>query len=267
MDNVAAKGLVFPERIAIEIPLKDGDGKVIRDEDGEKILVPWHEWRYPAPLEFYVDFETVNSINDNFADVLQQGGQAMIFQIGCGWLDPVYGVWVFEQWTADRLTEKEEERIIEAWLDRMYEIAAEAGTTFDQCRVCHWSPAEISFLDSAYNSARARLGKDGIWPNVPWFDLLLLIARRAPLTVKGAMNFGLKSIAKSMFKHGLIETNWADGVADGLGAMTGAWWCDAEAERLGCSMMDIPLMQEIGDYNGVDVKVMMEILWWLRDNR
>ena len=42
---------------------------------------------------------------------------------------------------------------------------------------------------------------------------------------------------------------------------------DGEAERLGCTMMDIPLMQEIGDYNGVDVKVMMEILWWLRENR
>ena len=46
--------------------------------------------------------------------------------------------------------------------------------------------------------------------------------------------------------------------------MTGAWWCDKEAERLGGSLRDIPLMQEIAAYNEVDTKVMMEILHYLR---
>ncbi len=53
------------------------------------------------------------------------------------------------------------------------------------------------------------------------------------MTVRGAFDFGLKSIAKAMHAAGLIETTWGDGPTDGLGAMVGAWWCDAEAARVG----------------------------------
>ena len=37
------------------------------------------------------------------------------------------------------------------------------------------------------------------------------------------MGFGLKTVARSMKHHGLIETDWHDGVTDGLGAMVAAW--------------------------------------------
>ena len=78
------------------------------------------------------------------------------------------------------------------------------------------------------------------------------------------LGFGLKAVAKALYGHGLIETNWEAGPADGLGAMVGAWSCAKAAANLGCTMGETDLMQEIARYNHVDCRVMMEILRHLR---
>ena len=66
----------------------------------EHITVADNAWRTPAPLEFYVDFETVSNMADDFSRLPRVGGQPLIFQIGCGrWDDDN---WRFEQWTVDR---------------------------------------------------------------------------------------------------------------------------------------------------------------------
>lgn len=241
----AARGIVLPDRIAT------GDDA----------------WRALAPVEFFVDFETVSSINDRFRDVRRQGGRAMIFQVGCAWRDPRSRRVLFRQWTTDRLTEREEARVISEWVAAMAGVARAAGVPLERCRVVHWSAAETAFLDNAYNSARARLGGRAAWPDLPWFDFLARVVRPAPVTVRGAMGFGLKAVAKAMHRAGLIATVWKDGPADGLGAMTGAWWCDEEAARLGCAMGDLALMREIAAYNRVDCEAMLEIVEWLRANR
>ena len=85
--------------------------------------------------------------------------------------------------------------------------------------------------------------------------------------MRGAFGFGLKAVAKAMKKAGLIETEWGDGPADGLGAMAGAWSCDSEARRAGKRMTELDLMKSIEAYNRVDVKVMAEVLSFLRRSR
>jgi predicted RecB family nuclease len=102
---------------------------------------------------------------------------------------------------------------------------------------------------------------------LPWVDLLGEVVKAEPVTAKGAFGFGLKALAKAFHAHGLIETNWSDGPTDGLGAMTGAWWCDHEARRRGVPMAHLDLMLELESYNEVDCRVMAEILDWLRKNR
>jgi hypothetical protein len=222
-------------------------------------------WRTPAALEFYVDFETVNNLNDDFSQLPRAGGQTLIFQIGCGrWTDQ--GEWAFGQWTVDRLHEPDEARMIDAWVAYMDGFRTERGLAWDAVRLVHWSPAEKAFLVNAYNAA-AKRHPEAHWPDLPWFDALVQVARPGPLTVQGAFDFGLKSIAKAMHAHGLIETSWGDGPTDGLGAMVGAWWCDGEAARRGSSMRDLELMQQIGAYNEVDCRAMAEVLRWLRANR
>ncbi|MBI2755375.1 MAG: hypothetical protein HYX52_01570 [Chloroflexi bacterium] len=91
--------------------------------------------------------------------------------------------------------------------------------------------------------------------------------RAGPVAVRGAFNFGLKSVVKGMHAAGLIETTWTDGPTDGLGAMIGGWRCDAEAERTGVTLPEIELMAETGRYNEVDCRSMAEVLGWLRENR
>ena len=84
------------------------------------------------------------------------------------------------------------------------------------------------------------------------------------MAVRGALGFGLKAVANAFHSLGLIETDWADGPIDGLGAMVGAWRCDEEAKEQAVPMGQLPLMNEIAHYNEVDCKVMMEIVCYLR---
>jgi hypothetical protein len=221
-------------------------------------------WREPADLEFYVDFETVSNLADDFTALPRIGGQPLIFQIGCGHWEA--GTWRFAQWTVDRLDETHEAEIIAAWLAHLRTVCDERGVALEQARLVHWSPAETSSLENAYDSAGQR-HPELAFPALPWFDALQQVIRAEPVTVRGAFGFGLKAIAKAMHAHGLIATSWEDGPTDGLGAMVGAWWCDGEAARVGGSMLDQPLMQEIGRYNEVDCRTMAEVLAWLRAHR
>ncbi len=224
-----------------------------------------HLWREPRPAEFYVDFETVSDIDDDFAHFPQKNGQPLIFMIGCGHLedprDPTS--WNFSVFTADLLTEPQERRVIDDWLAHMHAVAAARGTTLEESRLFHWSPAERSFLVTAYNAAAARHGHPG-WFALPWVDLLTEVVRAQPVTVRGAFGFGLKAVAKALHAAGLTETTWSDGPADGLGAMVGAWWCHHEAQRTATTMRDLELMREIASYNEVDCRAMAEVLAVLR---
>ncbi len=221
-------------------------------------------WRTPAPAEFYVDFETVSNLADDFSRLPLVGGQPLIFQVGCGWLED--GTWRFKQWTVDHLTEPDEGRMIDAWTRFMFDHLSARGLSWTDARLYHWSPAETSFLVSAYNSARER-HPERSWPELPWYDLLQQVVRAEPVAVTGAFNFGLKAIATGMHRAGLIKTTWTDGPVDGLGAMIGAWSCEAEAAQTGVTLAEVQLMREIGAYNEVDCRSMAEVLAWFRANR
>lgn len=89
--------------------------------------------------------------------------------------------------------------------------------------------------------------------------------REEPVVVRGALAFGLKAVARALHAHGLVETSWGDGPADGLGAMVGAWTASREAKTKGQSFAEMPLVKQIADYNEVDCRVMVEIVRYLRE--
>jgi hypothetical protein len=223
------------------------------------------DWRSSAPVEFFVDFETTSDLNDDFSTFPKKAGQPLILMIGCGYFSPK-GAWDFRVFTAKRLDEPSEIDILKEWLQFMRQACASADCDLAKTRIYHWSHAETSTLQTAYNSAAARHGLP-TWENLPWVDLLAKVARAEPIGIRGAFGYGLKAITKAMHSHGLIPTSWGDGPTDGLGAMVGAWWCDGEAQRLGVSIRDLPLMKQIEDYNKVDVEAMRDVLGWLRKNR
>ena len=156
--------------------------------------------------------------------------------------------------------------MIGRWIAHMDALRRARGLRWGQVRLVHWWAHETSTFESAYNSARVRHGNPD-WPTLTWFDFLTCVLRAAPVTVRGAFDFSLKSLAKAMHAAGLIATTWGDGPVDGMGAMVGAWWCDAEAARTDGSMRDFELMHEIERYNEVDCRVMAELVAWLRVNR
>jgi hypothetical protein len=175
-------------------------------------------WRVEPTLEFYVDFETVNDLNDDFSLIPNRGGLPMIFMIGCGHVEN--GAWQFRCFTTDALTETCEATIIEKWLDHMKEVR-ERITPDSEPLVIHWSPAETSSLVTAYNSAVQRHSQRAKnWATPRWFDFLKEVIKEEPVVVRGALAFGLKAIAQAMHKLGFIETKWESGQLMGLAQ----WW-------------------------------------------
>ncbi len=222
-------------------------------------------WRTENQLVFYVDFEAVNDLNDDFSQIPRRGGQTLIFMIGCGHIED--GRWQFKCFTVDSLTPPAEAAIIVSWLEHMKEVRNRVCQTEMDPMIIHWSPAETSFLETAYNAARQRHAERARdWPTLRWFDFLKEVIKEEPIVIRVALSFGLKAVAQALHGHHLIETQWKDGSVDGLGAMIGAWWCADEAAKKKVRLVDIDLMQEIQQYNETDCKVMMEIVRYLRLN-
>ena len=223
------------------------------------------EWIDVPPLEFYVDFETVSDIGDDFSAIPNRGGQPLVFMVGCGHLENTE--WRFECFVADQLTEPAEAVMIEHWLDHM-DAVRDRLDPGSRPKVIHWSGHEVSSLTTAFNAAVKRQGsRASRWPAPRWFDFLQQVINKEPVVVKGAHGFGLKAITNAMHAQGLVKTRWQAGPADGLGAMVGAWWCQDEIdEGRADRLMDLDLMKEIRDYNQVDCEAMMEIVRYLREN-
>lgn len=253
---------------AKRVPVFEALLQINRSADGPPVQ-PAHiataedEWRATPPLEFYVDFETVSDLADDFSRIPQRGGQALIFMIGCGHIEG--GAWVFRCFVTDQLTEDAEARVIDDWLAHMAAVRARLAPDADAPRVMHWSPAEVSNFETAYNSAKAR-HPDRSWDSPRWFDFLRRVMHEEPVVVRGAMAFGLKAVAKALYRHGFIETLWGDGPADGLGAMVGAWWSYEAARQAGTPVNTVDLMQQIVAYNEVDCRVMWEAVRSFREN-
>ena len=242
------------------LAVNTGTGKPVHPARIDKTK---NEWYTAQGIEFYVDFEFCNDLNDDFSKLPEKGGQPLIFMIGCGHLEN--GSWRFKSFVTLGLSEAEEIRIINEWVEYMSNVRDGLEPHNDNPRVFHWSHAEVTQLENAYNSARARHQDRADWPELGWYDLLKAI-RDEPIVVQGALGFGLKAVANALHSHGLIETNWADSQVDGLGAMVGAWRCDEESREKRVPMTELKLMAEITRYNEVDCKVMMEIVSYLRRN-
>ena len=218
-------------------------------------------WREPG-LAFYVDFETVSDLNDDFSRIPQRGGASMIFLIGCGHMEGRR--WHYRSFLARELSVDAEGEVIDGWVAHMGEVKERLGRGDAEPLVFHWSPAEARLFETAYDSAVTRHpGRE--WPSVRWFDFLGMVMRKEPVRIEGAKGLGLKAVARAMKRQRLIDSTWDDDSnLDGLGAMVGAFWAADEARRLGVPLEDVDLVREIVRYNEIDCKVMMEIIAHLR---
>ncbi|MGH8545940.1 MAG: ribonuclease H-like domain-containing protein, partial [Gammaproteobacteria bacterium] len=236
---------------------RSADGPPVRPV---RVRAAEEEWRAAPRIGFYVDFETVNDLWDDFTRFPDRSVPPLIFLIGCGHMEE--GEWRFERFLAEELTEEAEARVIDAWLAYMEAVRARLDSDGSPL-IIHWSGAEPINFETAYNSA-CRRHPDRTWPRPRWFDLLQRVFHAEPVIVRGAFGFGLKEIARALHSNGLIKTLWEDSSLDGLGAMTGAWWSYEEAGRRKVAAQEIDLMREILRYNEVDCKSLNDVVDWLR---
>jgi hypothetical protein len=129
-------------------------------------------------------------------------------------------------------------------------------------RCIHWSQAEDSIWENVMNKHALPL------INFVWLDLLTIF-KEEPIVINGCMSFSLKDVATAMYNHGFINTSWkvSNGIIiDGASAMIAAQKANVEASKNNTSMKEIAIIKDVIKYNEVDVKVLYEILLYLRAN-
>lgn len=211
-------------------------------------------------LEFFVDFETVNDLDDDFKEIPYTNGNERVFMIGLGWISPESNSWRYKSFVVDNLDKNSEKENFEHWLRYMKYIKNfSIGKDKPFPRIYHWGDAEQVWYKKAFN--RLELPKE--FSNLEWTDLLKNI-KENPIFVKGALNFGLKSYARALYNNGLIKSNWEDNNMDGIGAMVSAWKSQTRARNLDISFKQMPIIKEISRYNEIDCKVLVEIVKFIR---
>ena len=255
---VSVNGPSTAPKLQAMLDVNRGGGEPVRPG---AITAAHSSWRASSDLEFFVDYETVNTCNDDFASLPQSGGLAMIFMIGCGHIENKE--WQFSSFTADDLTKQSERQIVRNWFAHMDDVRQRTSPAVVP-RVFHWSAHEVTSLNAASDS-EAEQAAD---PDFEWFDILSEIVRPEPVVVRGSHGFGLKDIATALHHLGLIDVSWdSEGPSDGLTAMVGAWWCQGRLDDGAVTRLDeLQLMQQIRSYNEMDCKSMMAIMNYLRQN-
>ncbi len=227
--------------------------KIIIKDDAKKIK--------KEKLEFFVDFETVNSLDIDFNDIINYNklythnlsNHGIIYMIGIGWEHPVTKQWQFASYTVNRLNAKCEKEILLEWIKYMIEVKRQFNIN-KNVKVYHWSKAEVIESKKAFKRHNI---KD---ISINWNDLLDYFKDNY-ITIKGVYNFGLKAVANSLYKHKMIKTRWADTSLDGTSAMLAAWNCEKKClNHINKKLIEFKEINEIIKYNEIDCKVMWDIL-------
>ena len=157
--------------------------------------------------------------------------------------------------TLDELTKEKENKILTDFWKFINQKLVEYNKT--EPVFVHWSQAEKTL----YKKAQLRHLD---LQNKKFIDLYQVF-HNEPISVKGALSYSLKEIARAMYKNNLIKTIWktANVCSDGRTSMLLANQCYQNNKIV---TKDLPVMKDIIDYNEIDCKCMWEIIEYLRKN-
>jgi uncharacterized protein len=203
------------------------------------------------PFEFYVDFETFNNLNVDFArewPTLQ--GCEMIFMIGTAWLED--GKWQYQVFIADAESQTRERHLLEEFEDFIGSRTDGRVRDPSSAVLFHWTSAEVWQLRRACD--RHGLAPGQILRTLPWYDIQKEVFLAEPVGIPGALGYGLKEVASAL---GLLK--WPGDLDDGLRASVAAWKAYGTDQPLNSIHMNI-----VKEYNEVDCKALHELVRWLR---
>jgi hypothetical protein len=226
----------------------------------DRIVNNMYNWQRMREGEFYVDFEFISDIGYDMSKLPCAVKTDNVFLIGVGHIKN--NKWIYTKFVADIISDSEEYRIFNEF---MRYIAYEGGEGTPI--LYNWGVAEKSKYMSRINKFKMmnyRLVEfNPIWCN--FIDVM----KGEPITIKGALNYGLKSIGRAMHRNGMIETIWPENsiCKNGLDAMVAAWNCSMDAKNRGLKMSQMPIMDEICKYNEIDCKMVYEIIKYMRTKK
>jgi hypothetical protein len=229
------------------------------NKSSSKQIITWNiknndgEWQKQPKLEFYVDFETINSVCTD--------GDTIIFMIGVGY--EYNNKWNFMTFLAKDNTIDEEKIMVTNFFKYITKIKNEIlGKSSKYPNLYHWGNIEQSLFKTII--ARHNVLE---WTKLNWFDMLNVF-KKEPIVIKDCLNFGLKNVAKTMYKHGFINTCWNDmsKCSNGINAMIYAYNEYEKNKELKYPIKNNEIMVEIAEYNEIDCKVIWEIVSYLRNN-
>jgi hypothetical protein len=240
----------------------------INRDDNEQLIHPTviknnnFNWKTPGKLELFVDFEFKNAVFDQVIKLPIADKSILLFTIGVGYIEPKSGNWVFKHFTVKHMTEECEEEIAQDFINFVYDLCKKYKVKSVNC--VHWSAAEPVTFDNVLIKYK-HLKQNNKYKVIEWCDLLHIF-RTEPIVIKGCLNFKLKSVAKAMYEHGFISTIWEDtNIPDGQIAMIETIKADTKASKLKIPMTKLPIVKSMIKYNEIDVKVLQEILSYLRN--
>jgi len=194
--------------------------------------------------EIFLDFETVSDIFSDI-NIPIQNSTEIIFLIGVGFIN-LEGEFEYKKFICNELTMEDENRIMNEFSEFM--------DTRNYPKIYYWSAEPSIWKRAEIRNNRNRL-------NLNWCDLYYLF-KTEPILIRNCLDYSLKSIAKSMKKHGMISTSLESDCTSGMIAMLNAWkYYKTTNER-----RDETIMNDIILYNQFDCKVLYEILEYMRIN-
>jgi putative phage-type endonuclease len=272
--NKDQKKNISDEKVNEETTLNTEDfNEISNNYDNLEIIIPHkihsnllRQWHGPKNLYknkkilIFVDFEVITdlTLDDSLA------GSSYLFMIGIKYRIISTQESVYKCFYTNDLSQAEERRIFLELHEFIWKFSNKKKGKFILPDLVHWSHAERTFYNAAWNKHGCAVIKAGYQKIDTWRDMLKIF-KDEPITIRGALNFSLKSIAKAFHSFGFIQTIWDEnGVCDGMGAMILAYNTYQSAKQNNIfDIMTTPDMRNIRDYNEVDVTVMYEILMYL----
>lgn len=203
-------------------------------------------------IEFYLDFETLTSgLDSNIND-----DNRYIFMIGIGYIKN--NNWVFNSFVMENKSYESEEKMFNNFIHFINQILFNENKT--KCKLYHWSYAEVgSYLNYKF---RHNLKINDNY--ISFYDLNKVFVNE-PITINGALDFSLKTIAKALKEHKLIESFWDTDskCSNGLNAMIMANNLYLLKKD---NIINDNVMKEIIHYNEIDCKVLWEIHKLIKQN-
>jgi hypothetical protein len=252
----SSKNMGFnPGRIATTVDkildINRNDAYIIKPN---KILYDRDNWKETLndTQEFYLDFETLQS---NFGSIIKDGfilnnSESFIFMIGIGYSKK--GKWIFKTFIMKNKTAESEIEMFNNFIKYISTILKQENKT--KAKLYHWSFAEVSI----YNKFKCRNPHNIIQDkHISFYDLNKVFINE-PITILGAFNFSLKTVANALHSHNLIKSCWdtKNKCSNGLMVMILA---NELYDNKNTDIYNNPLMKDIINYNEIDCKVLFEI--------